>query len=133
MPDEPVGLPDFSGDPNRQGEPDRSGPQRRSRRRAIPSVEDCIKMLFELAGLMTMGMIGPAQGNAVRGAIRDALQFQLRAQGATAPTASAPLQAELLEQLRNNPQLLNLLEPLLSEEQIAAILKGITNGPQPQA
>jgi hypothetical protein len=91
----------------------------------IPSIDEILGMLLQLNGLVTLGLISPAKANVLQRNLRtilDVLQKRTRTdQHELAPEALAGL-------CRDNPQLLNLLAPFLSEEQMACFLNSLNDG-----
>src|SRR5262245_19448915 len=86
---------------------ERTKADRGSRPRPVRSVEDCLRALDQLPGMVAMGLLRPAQANAIRGVLRDMIQFQQRAAGNSA--ANMPLSDDLLQRLRKEPELMNLM------------------------
>ncbi len=87
-------------------------------RRHVVSEADCLAALSSLPGLVVVGILSPAQANTIRGVYAAILQHYQRQspydRGGVADDA-------LVDMLRRHPDYANLLEPLLSAEQIAAI------------
>jgi len=94
----------------------------------IPDAEDCLRAMAQLAGLVAMGLMKPAQANAIRAAF----EVVLRHHKDKAKEAEKGLSnADVMELLRKDPQLLSLLEPLLTSDQVAMVMKaagGSTDG-----
>jgi hypothetical protein len=88
----------------------------------IPSAEECLAALAHLAGLVALGILRPAQANAIRGSYREILQHHGRSH-ARGSAQAAVSDADLLDLVRTNPALLNLLEPLLTKEQIDLVMR----------
>jgi hypothetical protein len=103
------------------GENHRAEQPRRGRPR-IASEENCLAALTQLGSLATLGMLTTAQVNAIRGIYSTLLQYHQRQQSGPARTVGN--EQELVRQLRKNPELANLLEPLLTKEQIEMLLRG---------
>ena len=106
------------------------GPGARSARpRAKPRIaseEECLAGLSQLPGLLTLGVIAPKLADSMRGAFNSILQHY-RHQPAGKVT-NALDQPRLQEIVRANPELVNLLEPLLTDVQIELLLKQSTDG-----
>ena len=93
---------------------------RRPNRPAIPSAEDCLRALTRLPGLAATGILTPPQVNAIRGVHGEILRYY-RAE-AKGPEKGLP-DAKILEVMRKDPQLLSWLEPLLTTDQVAMVMK----------
>ena len=68
-----------------------------------------------------MGLLTTAQGNAIRGVYSTILQHHDRTRAGREQTQIDD--ADVMAMLRDNPSLLSMLEPLLTDEQIAAIME----------
>jgi hypothetical protein len=112
---EPPGLPS----PNDRGS---SAAESRSRASRVRSIEECLQALDQLAGMIALGIIRPAQANAIRGVLHEIIAQHRQA--ATSDASVAALDGDLLARLREDPSLMNLLEPLLTTDQIATLLGG---------
>jgi hypothetical protein len=99
-------------------------------RSAIPSSVDCLKGIAQLTGLLALGLIKPAQANAIRAAFREILQYHKTATKQAEKTLS---NADIMDILRKDPRLLSLLEPLLTEEQIDMVMRNTEKGRDGQA
>jgi hypothetical protein len=95
------------------------GPQQ-SRKQPIPSLEDCMRLMTQLIGMVTIGIMKPAQANSIRSMLRDLMEYH---QGKTKRTEQGLSNTDVLELLKNHPTVLNLLEPFLTQEQIDMIMK----------
>jgi len=102
----------------RRRRPPRRGDSNRSARK-IPSDEDCLAALAQLPGLVALKYMTPAQANAVRGVYQAILKHYQQARAASARPGIAD--ADLLEIARANPEILSMLEPLLTDEQMDLI------------
>lgn len=92
-----------------------------SAKRRIASEEDCLAALSQLPALVTMGLVDLKQANAYKGIYAVILQhYQRKQANSDRPILDQPGLADLL---RKNPDLANLLEPLLSVEQIEALMR----------
>jgi hypothetical protein len=97
-------------DHHHQGRPGKS---------TIPSPDDCARAIAQLAGLVAMGMLKPAQANAIRAAFRDILHHhRTKAKEADKSVSNA----DVMDLLRHDPKLLNLLAPLLTSEQLDMVM-----------
>ena len=94
---------------------ERSGPK-------ILSREECLAKLSILPSLVAMGLLTTSKANCIRGTIATLLQF-----GSSKVTTESCRDLdpnELASVLQANPELAKFLEPLLSKEEIEAILHG---------
>ncbi len=90
-----------------------------SQKRAIPSEADCLSAIAQVAGLAAMGLLKPGQANAVRNAYRDILMHHK----AKAKEVEKSLSnSDVLDLLRTDPKLLDLLAPLLTGEQLDMVM-----------
>jgi hypothetical protein len=115
-----LGLPaPDDGQPHESTGGQAAGSAGRSQRRGFRSIEECLAALDQLPGMLLMGVITAAQLNAIRGALRDNIAVQQRtASGA----AAAPMDHAVLRRLREDPELMNLMAPLLTADQIAWLM-----------
>lgn len=98
----------------------RSTSQRRQRSaRTVPTRDECLQALAEIPGLVAMGLVTPAQANAMRPSYIAILQH-LNAQPAAGPAFSND---KLREMLRRDPTLLSVFESLLTDEQIEMLTR----------
>jgi hypothetical protein len=118
------GLP-----PGGQDPPHRSSGSRRPQGE-IPTVEDILKMLLHLNGLVVTGLIPTPRANAVHRTLQTVLNTQLKRQQ---QQSQVPDQEPLAEACRKDPRLVTILEPFLSDDQIAWLLGQIKEGPHDQA
>jgi hypothetical protein len=125
---EPAGAePDKTGDQQTEGDDRRDGDgadrahyHRRHREKpTIPSPDDCARAIAQLAGLVAMGMLKPAQANAIRAGFRDILQYH-KSQAKEAEKSVS--NADVMDLLQRDPKLLDLLAPLLTSEQIDMVM-----------
>ena len=93
----------------------------RQPRSAAQSPDDILTALGQIPGLITMGLITTAQANAIRGVYSTMLQ---RHQHVGRSRDQAHLDdADVMQLLRENPSMLNMLSPLLTDQQIAAVMQ----------
>jgi len=112
------------GDHDQQPDQEKGHPHERQRRRrpGVSSVDECLAALSALPKLVALGLLSPAQANAIRAAYQAVLRHHSQQDGA--PHRRAADQAGLRQVLRENPQLANFLVGLLSDEDIADLLSG---------
>jgi len=98
-----------------------------TRRRAdIRSAEECVAALGQLPGLITMGLLSPAQANAIARSLREVLRYH-ETQRAEAATGTTVHDDDLLRAVRENPQVLGLIEPLLTDAQVDMLMREATD------
>ena len=111
--------------------PGKSSSRQRSgtKQRSAPDTDDCLDALGQLPGLIAMGLVTTAQANAIRGVYSTILQQHHRTR---AGRDQAQLDdADVMAILRENPSMLSMLAPLLTDEQVAAIMddsEGVEDG-----
>ena len=94
--------------------------QQRAAQSDIPSEEDCLRGIAQVGRLAALGMFKPAVANAIRSAFRDILQHHKnKAKEAEKNVANA----DVLQAVRNDPKMLSLLEPFLTQDMINSIMK----------
>jgi hypothetical protein len=76
--------------------------------------------LDQLPGLVAMGVLTPAQANAISRILINIIAVQQRTAGGA---AAAPLTPALHERFRQDPQLMDDLEFLLSADQLASVMR----------
>jgi hypothetical protein len=119
----PQSLDDSAGDGSRRsGRENHRAEQPRRGRWRIASEMDCLAVLSQLGRQVALGLLSTAQANTIRGAYSTILQHYQRQQ--SGPARTVVNEQELAKQLRKNPGLANVLEPLLTREQIEMFLRG---------
>jgi len=94
--------------------------QRQRKSHDIPSEEECLGAIAQVARLAALGLLKPAQANAIRGSFREILLYH---QKKAKENEQGISNIDVLDVFQKDPKLLRLLEPLLSQEQIDMILK----------
>ncbi len=103
--------------PGKSSDRQRSG----AKQRTAPDTDACLDALGQLPGLIAMGLVTTAQANAIRGVYSTILQQHHRTR---AGRDQAQLDdADVMAILRDNPSMLSMLAPLLTDEQVAAIME----------
>ncbi len=90
------------------------------------SEEQCASILSQLPGLIAMGMITTAKANAIRGACNAVLQYHQKGKGS--PGQERFEDADVLTLLRTNPQMMAVIEPMLTSTQLELVLKDAKDG-----
>jgi hypothetical protein len=93
----------------------------RRRRYRAPTVEDCLRSLGQLPGLIALHYVKPAEASAMRGIYQLILQ-QLERDKQASSAQGKLADADVAELMRTNPEVLEMLTAVLSEEQIAMIM-----------
>jgi hypothetical protein len=111
------------GAPQANASPESPKAKGKHKRRAgqILTPDQCLGGLRQLPGLVATGLLRPQSANAIRGAFHELLSHHDRASHPGA--AVTDLGPEQLSAIRDNPALQQLLEPLLTDEQIAFIMR----------
>ena len=122
-------------------QPDVSGQQKqhkhqrdkskRAKSRQVYDVQKCLEGLSQLPGLLMMGYVRPAQANAIRSTLESILRHYRQA-GSTR-SASALKDIDIMSILRTHPGLVNLFEPLLTDEQLESLLQEAKDGDDQEA
>jgi hypothetical protein len=101
------------------------GARRRSKMH-VASEEECLAALSQLPGFVVMGLMTTSQANTLRATYNTILQYhQKRQAGGRGQSVD---NAGLVDVLRKHPGLASALEPFLSDEQIAMLLKEAKDG-----
>jgi hypothetical protein len=88
----------------------------------IPDTDQILTMLMKLNGMVTLGMISPAQANVIQRNLRIILDVQNQRARVDGGGQSTQALADLC---RTNPHFLNLLEPFLDDQQMDWLMKSI--------
>ena len=105
------------------GDEEPEQPKARHRRAPqMPDPAELVDQLQRVSGLVTLGLLPPAKANVVMRCISKASDIVMRCQTAT---PGAPNQPELVEACRDNPKLISLLESLLTDDQLAELLRQV--------
>jgi hypothetical protein len=86
------------------------------KRRSYPDEEQCLAAIARLAGLVAMGILTTSRANAIRASFVEILRWHRATRGSREQQRLDD--ADLIGLLRTNPELLAMLEPLLTEDQI---------------
>jgi hypothetical protein len=116
--------------PERVEDTDRSGPQdnfRRPRRgTAIPTVEEIQQMLLKLNGAVTLGVISTKEANVIHRNLKTILDVQLKRGGRQ---EGSPTHEALVDLCRREPNILNAIEPFLTDQQVDWLVEEISGDP----
>ena len=105
-------------------------PKKDRRRKAgqIYDEKDCLRGLTQLVILTAMKLVRSNEANAIKGIYSVILQHHQRTKSTRA--ASQIDDTDVLAMLRTNPEMLNMLEPLLTDEQLQMIRGQCTDDEQ---
>lgn len=106
--------------------PGRQRSAKRSARHTYPSEEQCLAALAKLAGLVILGYVRARDAIAVRSMFSEILRWHRASK--SGGEARRIDDADLRSMLRTNPELANLLAPLLTDDQIDLMFR--MNGEQ---
>ncbi len=127
-----LAAPQGEGDDPHQDQNDRYREERQENeargpgaKRHVASEEECLAALSRIPALILLGMLTTAKANAMRGSYAAILQHYRQKQ---IPTDRGVADDALVDILSRNPEFANMLEPLLSAEQIASILARAKEG-----
>ena len=123
-------VPDDPDEGSRRGQqdPDAGGSEnadsqntrRRGRAGKIPSREECLFALAHLAGLVALRLIEPSQANAMRGIFEAILREHNFHHGGRGPQLGDDVVRKISQ---DNPELIAMLEPLLTDAQIDLLMR----------
>jgi hypothetical protein len=108
--------------PSGDKEPER--PKARRRTPQMPGLAELVDQLQQVSGLVTLGILTPAKANVVVRCISKSSDIVMRSQAGGPQSVSN--QADLVEACRENPKLLHLLEGLLTDDQLAELMRDVT-------
>lgn len=119
--------------PQPEGHTDRSNSQegyRRHRRETpIPGVEQILQMLLQLNGAVMLGLMSTKEANVIHRNLKTILEIQTK-RGSR--EEGGPTHEALIDLCRRDPNILNVIEVFLSDEQVDWIMNeisGDSNGP----
>jgi len=95
----------------------------------IPSRNEIIRALGRIPGLVALKMLAPAQANAICGVYKTMLGEESKSRAGQKTQISDD---NVLKMLREQPGMLSLLEPLLTNEQIEMVMKDASDDDQPE-
>jgi hypothetical protein len=109
------------------GDPD-SGPVSRGRRPArqrvsIPSVDQILQQLIQLNGAVAIGAMSTKEANLIHKNLRTVLEVQMKR---ASREDTGPSQEALIDLCRNDPRVLNVMEPFLTDAQMDWIMNEVT-------
>ena len=117
------------GENSSTGHDDGRNPHERTKsgsKNGIPDVEMCLRAMAQLAGLVALGILKPAQANSILAVYREILQHHQKSQ--TQARGAGLSDGDVLSMARKYSELLNLLEPFLTDEQIAMVMQHDEHG-----
>jgi hypothetical protein len=122
-----LSIPERQDDPagkasRRSGGGKRRAEEPQRRRLRIASAEECLAVLSQLGSLVALGILSTAQANSIRSTNTAILQYHIRQQ--SGPSRTITNEKGLAEMLKKHPEFANMLEPLLTNEQIQMLARG---------
>lgn len=129
-PPEPSVPPDADPHPGPDSREDRSrdgGTRAAARPRTgrfadgIPSEAQCLQQLTQITGLLALNQMEPARAVAMRGNIRELLEYHRRTDARAARAGISD--ADVADLAARDPQVLNLIASLLTDEQIESLMR----------
>lgn len=97
-----------------------NGGKRPNGSREVASAEQCLAALTQLPGLVAMGILTPAQANSMRATYETILKHHEKRQSAQ---IQGPATADVVQAVRDHPELAAVLEPLMTGEQLESLMK----------
>lgn len=99
---------------------------RRARKKpAIPNVDQILNQLMQLNGAVLIGTMSAKQADLIHKNLRTVLQVQLKR--ADRDDAGPVNQEGLVELCKNDPQMLNAIEPFLNDQQVEWLMNEVTD------
>ena len=102
------------------------GKSKRAKSHTVYDVRKCLEALSQLPGLLMMGYVRPAQANAIRSTLEAILRHYHQTDSTR--SGSALKDVDIVSILRTHPELVNLFEPMLTDEQLEAVMEEATEG-----
>ena len=99
-----------------------------NRRRKVGQIydtNDCLRGLSQLPGLIALKMLRSSDASVMRATYSTIMQHYQHSR--SAPAASALSDTDVLEMLRTHPDMLNMFEHLLTDEQLQMIRRQSTD------
>jgi hypothetical protein len=90
----------------------------------VPSKKELLVKLEHLAGCVAMGVVSSPKANSMRGIYATMLSHL---DDAAAVSAGALSDEDVLKTLRERPELLKFIKPMLTKEQVALIMREAPN------
>lgn len=116
------GQPDDRSGGEENGGAEESRP--RSRRPGayhVPSLEEIYSRIERVAGMIALGLMAPKAGAVLLSCLREMLKYH---QNRSSPAGSSRIPDEsLFEMAKKTPEILSMIEPLLTEDQVALVMK----------
>ena len=94
----------------------------------VPTVSECLASLSQISGMVALKLITPAQANAMRGSLEAILRQHNRSGTRVGATEGNIQNMDLVDLAKRDPQVLNMLETILTDQQIAMVVKATKDG-----
>lgn len=99
--------------------------RRRHRQRvSIPSVDQILQQLIELNGAVAIGAMSSKEANLIHKNLRTVLEVQMKR---ASRDDAGPSQEALVDLCRNDPRVLNVIEPFLTDPQMDWLMTEVTD------
>jgi hypothetical protein len=111
------------------GQSGRSYEQPRSRQRVtVPSIDAILEQLIQLNGAVMLGLVSTKQASLIQRNLKTVLDTHLKQDNRD---ETGPSQEALIDMCRNNPSMLNTIQPFLTDAQLRALMEELAqeNGP----
>ena len=113
---------------DRRGERSSQGQGQGPGNSKVPTVSECLASLSQIPGMVALKLITPAQANAMRGTL-EAILRQHNRSGTRAGQPEGNVQSmDLVDLAKRDPQVLNMLETILTDQQITMVMKATKDG-----
>jgi hypothetical protein len=113
-------LPSSNPNDSKAEDGDRHGTDQAS---PIPDINKILSMLVRLNGLIMLKIVTPQQASLIQRSLRIVLDVHLKR--AREDRLGMPHEG-VLEAVRKDPSLVNLLAPFLTDDQVAQVMQGVT-------
>jgi hypothetical protein len=111
------------GRPNGDQQPERPKAAHR-RTRQLPELVELVDQLRQVMGLLALGLLAPAKANPIIRCLSKSIDTVMRCQTSSQGVANQP---ELMEACRQNPELIPLVQDLLTDDQLAELMRQVTD------
>jgi hypothetical protein len=98
------------------------GRQGRRQRVPIPTVDQVLQQLIQLNGAVAIGAMSTKEANLIHKNLRTVLDVQMKR---ASREDSGPSQEALVELCRNDPRVLNVIEPFLTDTQMEWLMNEV--------
>jgi len=103
----------------------RSSTGRRRQRATVPSVDEILQQLIQLNGAVTIGAMSTKEASLIHKNLRTVLDVQLKRANRE---ETGPSQEALAELCRDDPRVLNVIEPFVTSSQLQWLITDVIDG-----